>query len=73
MMQERSLLQYLYKILSTYARIHDIMSVSEGGTCLYAHPERRMTIMNGVHDIICLFALVYRYHEIIISNRGKCL
>lgn len=25
MMQERSLLQYLYKKLSTYARIHDII------------------------------------------------
>ena len=29
------------------------MSVSEEGACLHAQDERRMEIMNEVHDIIC--------------------
>ena len=37
---------------STEGANHDIMSVSEPEACMHGYGERRMAIMNEVHDII---------------------
>ena len=37
---------------STEGANHDIMSVSEPEACLHGYGERRMAIMNEVHDIM---------------------
>ena len=42
---------------STEGANHDIMSVSEPEACLHGYGERRMSIMNEVHDI-----LIFNYY-----------
>ena len=42
---------------STEGANHDIMSVSEPEACLHGYGERRMSIMNVVHDI-----LIFNYY-----------
>ena len=40
------------RILLKKQGVYDIMSVSEPEACLHGYGERRMSIMNEVHDII---------------------
>ena len=43
---------------STEGANHDIMSVSEPEACLHGYGERRMAIMNEVHDIMSASSLL---------------
>ena len=48
---------------STQGANHDIMSVSEPEACLHGYGERRMSIMNKVHDIMSISDIVMRRDE----------
>ena len=48
---------------STEDANHDIMSVSEPEACMHGYGERRMSIMNEVHDIMSISDIVMRRDE----------
>ena len=48
---------------STEGANHDIMSVSEPEACMHGYGERRMAIMNEVHDIMSVSDIVMRRDE----------